>query len=255
LGRRTIMGKEPLVSVIVPLYNYSMYIGDCIKSIQNQDYKNWELFVVDDCSTDNSYDIAKSFESDERIKVMKTEINSGYSKAKNEGIIASKGELLTFLDADDMFLKNSISIRVKALRDNDVPFVHAKAIVVKGGISLEQAYNIPDGKKYKNARIHAQTILYERWIHKKFGLYDEDCRSKADKEMWFRLFGWGLKSPKIKRHFIKKNVAYYRKHNNSMMKKRRRNPKLQKRVTAQLKASYEMRLKKIDITNTRFLEN
>ena len=248
------MSKEELVSIVVPLYNYSYWIGYCIQSIINQDYTNWELFVVDDCSTDNSYDIAKSFESDSRIKVLQTKVNSGYSKAKNEGIIASKGEILTFLDADDMFLKNSISIRVKALREHNVPFVHAKAIVVKGNISLEDVYKIPDNKKCKNARIHAQTILYERWIHKKYGLYCEDCRSKADKEMWYRLFGWGLQNPKIKKHFIKQNVAYYRKHNNSMMKKRRRNPKLQKRVIAQLNSSYEMRVKGITTDNTRFLE-
>lgn len=248
------MDKEPLVSVIVPLYNYSMYVGDCIKSIQNQDYKNWELFVVDDCSTDNSYDIAKAFEKDERIHVMKTELNSGYSKAKNEGIIASKGEILTFLDADDMFTTNSISIRVEALQKHDVPFVHARAIRVKGAISLKKAYKIPYNTVSKNARIHAQTILYQRWIHKKYGLYDETLRSKADKEMWFRLFGWGLQEPKIGKHFIKSNVAYYRKHGNSMMKKRSKNPKLQKKLTTQFKRAYKMRAIKIDSTNTRFLE-
>jgi len=248
------MSKEPLVSIIVPLYNYSMYVGYCIESIQNQDYKNWELLVVDDCSTDNSYDIAKTFENDGRIKVMQTKENSGYSKAKNEGIVASKGGLLTFLDADDMFTTNSISIRVEALLKHDVPFVHARAIRVKGAISLENAYKIPYNTISRNARIHAQTILYQRWIHKKYGLYDETLRSKADKEMWFRLFGWGCLEPKIGKHFVKSNVAYYRKHGKSMMKKRSKNPKLQKKLTAKLKRAYKMRAIQIDSTNTRFLE-
>ena len=248
------MIEEELVSIIVPLYNYSRYIGDCIQSIKNQDYKNWELFVIDDCSIDNSYEIAKSFENDNRIKVLQTESNGGYSKAKNQGIIASKGDILTFLDADDMFLKNSISIRVKALDRNNVPFVHAKAIVVKGDISLKKAYKIPDSKFFRNAKIHAQTVLYRRWIHKQYGLYDETLRSKADKEMWFRLFGWGLTEPKIKSYFIKKNVAYYRKHNKSMMANRRKDPKLQEKLISQLKSSYEMREKSINKNNTRFLE-
>lgn len=248
------MSRESLVSVIVPLYNYSMYVGYCIKSIQNQDYENWELFVVDDCSTDNSYDIAKSFESDKRIKVMKTVENSGYSKAKNEGIIASKGEIITCLDADDMFTTNSISIRVEALQKHDVPFVHARAIRFKGARTLEEVYKIPYNTVSRNAKIHAQTVLYQRWIHKKYGLYDEALRSKADKEMWLRLFGKDYNYPKIDRHFVKANVAYYRKHNNSMMKKRSKNPKLQRKLTAKLKASYEMRAVKIDSTNTRFLE-
>ena len=78
--------SEPLVSVIVPLYNYSKFIKDCITSIQNQSYKNWELFVIDDCSTDDSLEIAKSFETDSRIKVLQTKKNSiscrVYSKIK-----------------------------------------------------------------------------------------------------------------------------------------------------------------------------
>ncbi len=248
------MSKEPLVSVIVPLYNYSAYVSDCIKSIQNQDYSNWELFVIDDCSADNSYDIAKSFESDKRIKVMKTDENRGYSKAKNEGIIASKGELITCLDADDMFTTNSISIRVDALQKHNVPFIHAMAIRFKGAQTLKQVYKIPYNTVSRNARIHAQTVLCQRWIYKKYGLYDETLRSKADKEMWFRLFGWGLTAPKIDKYFVKANVAYYRKHNNSMMKKRSKNPKLQKSLKTQLKRAYKMRAVKIDNTNTRFLE-
>ncbi|MFW6130614.1 MAG: glycosyltransferase family 2 protein, partial [Atribacterota bacterium] len=90
-----------LVSVIVPLFNYEKYISDCIVSIKNQDYTNYELIICDDCSTDNSFKIAKKFES-KKIKVMRLSKNSGYSVAKNEAIIASRGGLITCLDADDM---------------------------------------------------------------------------------------------------------------------------------------------------------
>ena len=247
--------SEPLVSVIVPLYNYSKFIKDCITSIQNQSYKNWELFVIDDCSTDDSLEIAKSFETDSRIKVLQTKKNSGYSTAKNEGIIVSQGELITTLDADDMFTKNSISCRVKAILENDYDFVHARPIIVGAGVSLKDAYAIPKGKeKTANPKVHAQTVMMKRWIHKEIGLYDENLRSRADKEMWIRIFGQNYSKDLVKMAKIKKFVAYYRKHPNSMMKRRKRDPELQKILTKQLNEAVAMREKSIDSSNTRFLE-
>ena len=77
---------DPLVSVIVPLYNYDKYIADCVRSVQNQDYSNYELIIVDDCSTDSSYGVAKTFECS-NIKVLKMDVNGGYSKAKNSSLI------------------------------------------------------------------------------------------------------------------------------------------------------------------------
>ena len=245
--------ENPLVSVIVPLYNYERFIIDCIKSIKQQDYPNYELIVVDDCSTDSSFKVAKSFESD-NIIVMKTNKNSGYSTAKNEGIIASKGELITCLDADDMLTKDSLSCRVRAIVDNDVPFVHARAFNVKGPIRLEKCYEIRK-QKAKSPRIHAQTVMVKRWVYQKFGLYEERLRSKSDKEMWWRLFDKNdtckFRIPKM---FLNKYVAYYRKHGNSMMDKRRRKPKLQEELRQLLEKCYQERRAGISAKNTRFLE-
>ena len=82
--------NKSLVSVIVPLYNYQKYISDCITSIKNQSFEDWEAIIVDDCSTDDSFQIAKTFECD-KIKVFRHNKNRGYSVAKNTGIINSKG--------------------------------------------------------------------------------------------------------------------------------------------------------------------
>lgn len=248
--------KQPLVSVIIPLFNYEKYISDCIMSVQKQDYDNYEIIVCDDCSTDGSFAIAKSFE-DDHIKIMKLEKNSGYSVAKNEAIIASRGELITCIDADDLFTKKSISSRVKAMGKFDVPFIHARAISVKGDISLKDCYKIdPKTASRETPRVHAQTVMLKRFVHVKFGLYDETLRSRADKEMWWRLFGKDDTCEfKIKKKQIKKDVAYYRKHTQSMMVKRRKDPKLQRRLTDQLNKAYEMRKSEgITRKNTRFLE-
>lgn len=243
-----------LVSVIVSLYNYEKYISDCLQSIINQDYDDYEIIVVDDCSTDNSFSVAKEFERD-NISVIKLDINSGYSKAKNEGIIFSKGELITCLDADDLFTRNSLSVRVKCFKKRNALFVHAKAVSFRGDKSLEDCYAIDVRRaKRETPRIHAQAVMVKREVYQKYGLYDESLRSRSDKEMWWRLFGKDDNCKfKIKKYFLDKDVAYYRKHKKSMMVNRRKNPKLQKKLIKQLNFAYNTRQAGITSENTRFL--
>lgn len=244
--------SSPLVSVIVPLYNYSQYIGWTIQSIINQEYPNWELIVVDDCSTDDSYEIAKGFECD-NVTVMQLDKNSGYSKAKNEGIVASRGEYIVTLDADDMLTKNSIGMRMGHILAKKAEFIHARAVNVNSRMSLEDCYN-KDRFRRQNPKIHAQTVLMARHVHKKFGLYDENLRSRSDKEMWWRLFGKGCKISKIKKVFLKRDVAYYRRHPDSMMAYRSKHKKHNKKLTKALEDAFAMRQRDgITEKNTRFL--
>jgi len=249
--------SDPLVSVIVPLYNYGQYIGECIQSIINQDYDNWELFVINDASTDTSLKIAtKMAKTDSRITVISLEENSGYSKAKNEGIIRSSGEFITCLDADDMFTKDSLSCRVNVFQsDPGVDFVHGVAMDIKATCPLEKCYGInPKDAVRTRARIHAQGVMLRRWIHIKHGLYDENLRSRSDKEMWKRILdNENSKIPRPHDVKIDKDVAYYRKHAASMMKYRQANEKYNRKVTEELNNAIEMRRKEITPENTRML--
>lgn len=242
-----------LVSVIVPLYNYSQYIEWTIQSILNQNYPNFELIIVDDCSTDNSYEVAKKYEQS-NVKIMRLDENSGYSKAKNEGIIASKGKYITTLDADDMFTKNSISSRVKCILKHRAAFVHARAVNVNGKMSLEDCCKQTKFRR-QTPKIHAQTVLMVRDVYKKYGLYDENLRSRSDKEMWWRLFGKGCKTPKIKKIFLKRDVAYYRQHSKSMMAYRSTHKNHNRELIRALEAAFQKRQKEgITESNTLFLK-
>ena len=250
--------EKPLVSIVVPLFNYQNFIKDCVKSIINQDYDNYELFIVDDCSRDNSYRKAKQFEN-KRITVIKLDKNSGYSRAKNEGIVRSKGQFIITLDADDMMTKKSISRRVEAILNHNVEFVYANAFHVVGNIRLKECYNGRDFKIEKSKdlyNIHAQTVLIKREVYKRFGLYDEKLRSRSDREMWWRLFGKSnLDTPKVSSYYLDKCVAYYRCHPHSMWRKRKRNKKLDEKVIRQSEEAYELRRKEgTTRKNTRFLE-
>jgi len=248
------------VSVIVPLYNYRKYIGYCIQSILNQTYSNFELIVVDDCSLDDSYNKAKKYEKkDSRVKVMKLNKNSGYSKAKNEGIILSKGIYITTIDADDMMTKKSLEVRLKEITKHNVEFVYANAFLVKDKISLNDCYKTNNHQKNKSLdlyNIHAQTVMMHRSVYKKYGLYDENLRSRSDREMWWRLFGKSDKDEKrVSTFYINKYVTYYRYHRYSMWRKRKRNKILDNSIIKKSEKIYKKR-KKEGITkfNTRFLE-
>ena len=140
------MTHTPFITITVNLYNYERFIGDCIQSILNQTYTNFELIVIDDCSVDNSYKVAKKFEKkDKRVKVIKLKKNGGIGHAKNEGIIRSRGDYIATLDADDMMTINSLEVRLKASLKYNVKFVFADAILFKG-MNLQDVYKIKSVK-------------------------------------------------------------------------------------------------------------
>ncbi|QQE13939.1 glycosyltransferase family 2 protein [Planctomycetota bacterium] len=92
------------VSIITACYNSEKYIEDTIRSVQAQTYDNWEMIIIDDCSTDQSRDIVERYQgNDSRIKLLQTERNGGQSIARNMGVKIAKGQYLTYLDSDDLW--------------------------------------------------------------------------------------------------------------------------------------------------------
>ena len=109
---------EPLISVIVPVYNVEKYLEQCVESIRNQSYTNLEIILVDDGSPDNCPVMCDRFaEVDERIRVMHKE-NGGLSDARNAGIGQATGQYIVFVDSDDWIHQDMISILCQALVEN-----------------------------------------------------------------------------------------------------------------------------------------
>ena len=101
--------KDKLISIIVPVYNGEKYLADCLDSILAQTYSNFELILVDDGSTDDSFSICKNFEKkDKRVHVYKIK-NSGAGGARNKGLELAKGEFIAFVDGDDVVSKDYLS--------------------------------------------------------------------------------------------------------------------------------------------------
>lgn len=112
-----------LVSVIVPVYNAEYYLEECIESILNQSYSNFELILVNDGSTDNSLNICNHYKaSDSRIKVL-SKNNSGVSDTRNYGIENSLGSYICFIDSDDMIKNNYVEVLLREIKNDNVEAV------------------------------------------------------------------------------------------------------------------------------------
>ncbi|EQH75159.1 glycosyl transferase 2 family protein [Clostridioides difficile DA00307] len=112
--------KKNLVSIITPMYNSEKFIEATIKSVLNQTYQEWEMLIIDDCSTDNSPNIVKSYmQQDSRIKCIKTETNKGVSNARNLALSKATGQFIAFLDSDDQWNSSKLEKQVNFMLEND----------------------------------------------------------------------------------------------------------------------------------------
>lgn len=118
---------NPLVSVIVPVYNTEIYLADCLNSIILQSYSNIEIIVVDDASTDNSLSIIEKFANiDRRITVYHHSVNCGISITRNTGLSHANGNYIAWCDSDDLMHPQFIEYMYSALKKNDVDFVECQ---------------------------------------------------------------------------------------------------------------------------------
>lgn len=112
------MVNHPLVSVMMPAYNAEKYIGTAIESVLAQTYENWELIIVDDGSTDNTYEVATKYK-DQRIKVVKHDYNAGLGEARNTALRLAQGQWATWLDSDDAMLPQRIERLIEEADSED----------------------------------------------------------------------------------------------------------------------------------------
>ena len=123
----------PLISIIIPVYNAQRYLHRCLQSIISQTYQNFEVILVNDGSTDNSYQVCQEFTNkDKRITVI-TQTNSGASSARNRGIEIAKGEWITFIDADDYVERDYIECLCENITDEKTLIIQGlKQVNIKG---------------------------------------------------------------------------------------------------------------------------
>ncbi|WP_026706176.1 glycosyltransferase family 2 protein [Flavobacterium soli] len=205
----------PLVSIIVPCYNHSRYLKECVKSVLLQTYNNWECLIVDDGSTDDTYNISKELqEIDNRIRYLNKE-NGGLSSARNFGIRQSRGTLILTLDADDMFQKTFLQKATTILEKNPLVGV----VSCWGQRFYDSDYKLdvfkPKGGTIEDFLFENSAIgnsLFRKKCWEDAGGYDENMRQGyEDWEFYISVSknGWKVE-------VINEVLFYYRQHKTSM---------------------------------------
>ncbi len=208
-----------LVSIIMPSYNGEMYISQTINSIVAQSYRNWELLITDDCSSDKTVEIVKDYVAkDPRIKLYRLEKNSGPGVARNNSIEEAHGRYLAFCDSDDRWLPNKLEQQLTLLAKKDAACCYG-------------AYYECDGRGNRVSILHVKPILsfkqekHANQIGMLTGLYDTvkvgkvfmpTIRKRQDWAMWLHVikkcrFAVGITDPIAEYHIRDNSVSRNKK--------------------------------------------
>lgn len=222
----------PLVSIITPSYNSEKFISETIQSVQNQTYQNWEMIIVDDCSTDRTVTIVNEILRNEpRIKFFSLSKNQGPAKARNIAIQNAQGNYMTFLDADDIWFTDFIQNSINTINQTGIPFVFSS--YRRSNENLEFVYSdfiVPEKVSYEDIlKTNSISCLTAFIDIKKLGKKTmPEIRKRQDMGLWLKYlkeipFAYGIKEPKAiyrirknslsrnKKNLLKYQWQFYRK--------------------------------------------
>jgi len=199
------------ISVIIPAYNQAVYVAQAVQSVCDQTFTDWELIVVDDGSTDDTLQVLAGFH-DSRIHVIR-QANQGVSAARNTGIRNSLAPLITFLDADDLFTPEKLTVLYEYLKD------HPEVGLVVGGMrSIDASGQMQHEIVIESAALTFPSLLFENnvplggvmvrreWLERAGG-FDESMHTCEDWDLWLRMVVAGCKLSRVD-----KVVVAYRIH-------------------------------------------
>ena len=183
--------KKPLVSVIIPTYNRGWVLREAIDSVLAQDFRDFELIVVDDGSTDNTGQILDSYHQD---LMGIRQPNTGVSAARNRGIAAAAGQLLAFLDSDDLWLPRKLSSQVNFFNSNpDAVINQTEEIWIRNGVRVnpKTRHHKLSGMIFEPSLalclVSPSAVMMKRTLFDEVGLFDEDLPACEDYDLWLRI--------------------------------------------------------------------
>ncbi len=180
---------KDLVSIVMPSYNTAEYIKNSIASVQAQTYQNWELIIVDDCSSDNTDEVVAAFLSDERIKYFKNETNSGAAVSRNKALQEASGKWIAFLDSDDVWLPEKLERQIGFMNETGYKFTYTDYKIQLNGMWLPYVYYGPDVVTKRKMKDYCYfstiTVMYDREY---VGLIQiEPIRKNNDYALWLKI--------------------------------------------------------------------
>lgn len=202
------------VSIVTPLYNSVDFISDTIASVVSQTFNDWEMIIVDDCSTDNSVEVIHSFvELDSRIKLIQLSKNSGAAVARNKAIEIAQGLYIAFLDSDDLWLPDKLEKQLAFMQANNYPFTYAAYDKIDENGQVLGHVGVPNRVSYsdllKTCSIGCLTAMYDTQYFGK--VYMPNIRKRQDFGLWLEL----LKRTKYA-YGLNETLAQYRVRSDSI---------------------------------------
>ena len=210
---------KPTISVVLPVYNSQKYIATSIQSVLDQTFKDFELIIINDGSTDNSENIILTF-TDERIVYLKNKINQGLINSLNQGIKIAQGNYVARMDADDICIKDRFEKQIQFLEDNKTVAVVASTVLFLvdeqvniGNWNIDKKTILPSTIRnkmiFENCIAHPSVIIKTSII--KEVLYNQSQKNVEDYYLWLRLLNRGMTIAKIAEPLL-----LYRIHSNSV---------------------------------------
>ena len=188
-GSDGIEREAGLVSIIMPSYNTASFIEETIQSVLNQTYTNWELIIVDDCSTDNTNEVVDTIK-DCRIHYLKNEKNSGAAISRNKALREAKGQWIAYLDSDDLWMPEKLEKQIKFMEENGYVFSYTnyEEIDVDGyktGVKVTGPKKITKTGMFNYCWPGCLTVMYDA---NKIGLIQiVDIKKNNDYAMWLKV--------------------------------------------------------------------
>lgn len=188
------MSNQPLVTVLIPTYNCELYVKEAVQSILDQTYSSFECIIIDDCSTDKTIEILKSF-NDNRIKLIEKPKNSGYTNSLNYGLTIAKGKYIARMDGDDISLPTRFEKQVAKFEVNPKLVVCGSIFQI---IDSDQVVYNPESHReiklalLKDSAIGHPTAMLRTSILKDHNIaYDTSKEPAEDYDLWVRLLEFG----------------------------------------------------------------
>jgi glycosyltransferase involved in cell wall biosynthesis len=208
-----------LVSIIVPVFNREKFLFPCLASLQKQTYPYIEVLIVDDCSTDLSYQIAIEFlESDERFKVFRNDTNRGVSFSRNFGIKQAKGKFIALMDSDDISFEERIAKQLDKFKKNVELAVVGTACLLNFQDGSEQIIKYPKTSSEINLKLlqdfpfcNSSLMFKKSCLYDLDYIYNKELKTAEDFELLVRLKLKGNKFENIQQILVKRNI-----HNESL---------------------------------------
>ncbi len=198
------MPLNPTVSVITPMYNSEPFISDTISSVIEQNYDEWEMIVVDDCSTDRSVEIVEAVTKKEsRVKLVRLERNMGPAYARNVAIDKARGRYIAFLDGDDMWRADKLEKQIAFMQKRDIALSYTDYYRIEERSKKEiDVIHAPEKVDYhellKQNVIGCLTAVYD--TEKVGKVYMPDILKRQDFALWLKIlkripYAYGLSEP------------------------------------------------------------